>query len=300
MTQALRDIRLFVAAYEERSFTAAAEREHATQSGVSQHIRKLEQRFGVDLFFRERGRVAPTPAGDAYYLRCVDMLRLDEVANAEVARFGKGLKGEVTIGLMPTMTRCALAPALDRFGTQHPNVNVRVLEGYSALLTQQVRTGDLDFAIVPTAAGMAGLRSRQFLRTPEVLVSSATRGLKPAATVRLRDLGPLKLLLPGAMNTRNQTLKDYFSANEVAIERIMELDSMMGTLDYVGRSDWVTVLPKVMTARDLGPGLRANLIVGPSLSLDLVLVEPARRPMSPAAGAIFALLEEETAALNAL
>ena len=31
----LRDISIFVAAYEERSFTAAAERENATQSGVS-------------------------------------------------------------------------------------------------------------------------------------------------------------------------------------------------------------------------------------------------------------------------
>jgi DNA-binding transcriptional LysR family regulator len=42
MSGSLRDIRLFIAAYEERSFTAAATRENATQSGVSQHIRKLE------------------------------------------------------------------------------------------------------------------------------------------------------------------------------------------------------------------------------------------------------------------
>ena len=43
MSGSLRDIRLFIAAYEERSFTAAAIRENATQSGVSQHIRKLEE-----------------------------------------------------------------------------------------------------------------------------------------------------------------------------------------------------------------------------------------------------------------
>jgi hypothetical protein len=35
----------FVAAYEERSFTAAAVREDATQLGVSQHIRKLKKAF---------------------------------------------------------------------------------------------------------------------------------------------------------------------------------------------------------------------------------------------------------------
>ena len=298
MTQTLRDVRLFVAAYEERSFTAAAEREHATQSGVSQHIRKLELRLGVDLFFRESGRVTPTPAADTYYLRCVEILRLDEVAIAEVARFGRGLNGEVTIGLMPTLTRCALAPALDRFGGLHPNVNVRVVEGYSGPLTQQVRTGELDFAIVPAAPGTAGLRSRHFIRTPEVLVCAAARGLTAGEPVRLRDLGPLKVLIPEAMNTRNHTLRSYFSANAVDIERLMELDSMMGTLDYVAKSDWLTVLPQVMMARDVAAGLTVSPIVDPALSLDLDVVEPARRPMSPAAEAIFALLEEETGRLN--
>ena len=57
MSESLRDIRIFVAAYEERSFTAAAIREHATQSGVSQHIRKLEEGFRVKLFSRDRKSV---------------------------------------------------------------------------------------------------------------------------------------------------------------------------------------------------------------------------------------------------
>jgi DNA-binding transcriptional LysR family regulator len=67
MPDSLRSIEVFVATYEERSFTAAAKREHATQSGVSQHVRKLEDRLGVKLFSRDRGQVAPTPVGDTYY-----------------------------------------------------------------------------------------------------------------------------------------------------------------------------------------------------------------------------------------
>jgi DNA-binding transcriptional LysR family regulator len=47
MFESLRSIQVFVATYEERSFTAAAKREHATQSGVSQHVRKLEERLGA-------------------------------------------------------------------------------------------------------------------------------------------------------------------------------------------------------------------------------------------------------------
>jgi hypothetical protein len=56
VTESLRDIRIFVAAYEERSFTVAAVREHATQSGVSQHIRKLEEGFELSFSAAPRDR----------------------------------------------------------------------------------------------------------------------------------------------------------------------------------------------------------------------------------------------------
>ena len=70
----LTNIRIFVPAYEERSFTAAAVREHATQSGVSQHVRKLEEVCGVKMFSRNKGQVVPTPAADAYYGRRIQVL----------------------------------------------------------------------------------------------------------------------------------------------------------------------------------------------------------------------------------
>src|SRR5262245_44419563 len=173
MSESLRDFHLFVAVYEEHSFTAAATREHATQSGVSQHVRKLEDSLGVRLFSRDKGQVVPTPAGDSLYQRSIEMLRLHEQAKRAVQGYGQGAEGQLVIGLMPTMTRCALAPVLDSFLRTNPNVRVKVVEGYSGTLTQQIRAGELDFAIVPAFAGAPGLTSRLFLRTPEVLVANA-------------------------------------------------------------------------------------------------------------------------------
>src|SRR2546423_2470553 len=98
-----RDLRLFVAAYEERSFTAAARRENATQSGVSQHMRKLEDGLRVKLFVRDKGRVVPTPAGDSYYRHCIDLLHTHAKAITVVRRHGTGLEGNIVVGLMPTM-----------------------------------------------------------------------------------------------------------------------------------------------------------------------------------------------------
>jgi len=299
MSRSVRDIRLFIAAYEERSFTAAAARENATQSGVSQHIRKLEETFGVHLFSREKGRVVPTPAGDSYYRRCLDVLRAHEAADRSVRTYATGLDGDIVIGLMPTMTRCALAPVLARFTECHPNMVVRIVEGYSAVLTQQAQAGELDFAVVPAFSGGAGLKSRLFLRTPEVLVASARSDLPHLAPVRLAELGPLKLVVPGKANTRRRLLETYFASNGVAIERLLELDAMLGTLDFVGRTDWVTVLPGIMMAEEAERRLfTVNPIVDPTFSLDLVLIEPSRRSLSAGAAAFLDMLQDEAVQLN--
>jgi LysR family transcriptional regulator, nitrogen assimilation regulatory protein len=295
MSESLRDFHLFVAVYEERSFTAAAAREHATQSGVSQHVRKLEDSLGVGLFVRNKGRVVATPAGDSYYRHCIELLNGHAKATAAVRRHGAGLQGDIVIGLMPTMTRCALAPVLARFIDAHPNVVVRVVEGYSASLTEQVLAGQLEFAVVPAFSGVAGLKSRLFLRTLELLVSSRRSPLAHLAPVRLCDLGPLKLVVPSQANTRRRLIETYLASNGVRLERLLELDAMLGTLDFVARTDWVTILPALMMASEMRARLfTVNPIVSPPFSLDLVLIEPSRRAMSPAAQAILQLLEHES------
>ncbi len=299
VTESLKDVRLFVAAYEEGSFTAAARREHATQSGVSQHIRKLEDHFRVRLFERVGTRIVATPAAQTYYTRCLEVLRAHQAAQASVARFVGGLSGEISVGLMPTMTRLALAPALARYSASHPNVTVRVLEAYSGVLTEQVLAGVHDFAVVPAVAGVRGVKMQSLIRTPEVLVSAPGR-FEHMRAVRLADLGPLKVVLPGPSNTRRQTLESYFARVGAAVERMMELDAMMGTLDLVRRTDWVTVLPGLMMSAEVERrSVTVNPLAEPTLSLDLALIEPARRVMSEAATAFLEVLGQETHSVNA-
>jgi DNA-binding transcriptional LysR family regulator len=119
------------------------------------------------------------------------------------------------------------------------------------------------------------------------------------APVRLAELGPLNLVLPGPANTRRQTLLTYFASNGVEVARTIELDAMMGTLDTVAGSDWVTVLPGVMMAAEVErPNFTVNPIASPPLDLDLVVIEPSRQTMKPAAAAFFGVLEAETRRLN--
>ena len=146
---ALRQVRAVIAVCEEGSFTRAAERENATQSGISQHVAAVERALKVKLFERTRTGVTPTPAGLRYYRRCVEAVGMLDTAGEEARTPASFLTGDLRIGLMPTFTRAVLGPTLDDFVAAHPDVRLHIVEGYSGLLTDMVLADELDFAVVP-------------------------------------------------------------------------------------------------------------------------------------------------------
>src|SRR6201996_7060156 len=119
---ALRQLQAIIAVCEEGSFTRAAMRENATQSGISQHVAAAERALGVKLFERSPTGVTPTPAGQRYYKLCLEAVGQIAKANAEVRAFAARVTGDLRIGLIPTLTRAVLTPALQEFVGRYPDV----------------------------------------------------------------------------------------------------------------------------------------------------------------------------------
>lgn len=280
----LRQIQAVIAVCEEGSFTRAAEREHATQSGISQHVSAVEKALGVTLFERSATGVRPTPAGLRYYRRCVDAVGMLENAEQDIRSLAGLVTGDLRIGLMPTFTRAALAPTLDYFVPTYPDVRLHIFEGYSGVLTEKVLADELDFAIVPAFEGRIGLKSRLLLRDREVLISGPKSQMTPLAPVRLADCPPLKIVVPGPENVRRRNLEIYFQTHGVAVERMIEMDAMIGTLEFVARTDWVTMLPGLICVNDIPKrDLIVNPVIDPPLYAEFIVITPARRTLSTAA-----------------
>jgi LysR family nitrogen assimilation transcriptional regulator len=294
----LRQIQAVIAVCEEGSFTRAAEREHATQSGISQHVSAVERALGVALFDRSATGVRPTPAGLRYYKRCVDAVGMLETAHEDIRGRAGLVTGDLRIGLMPTFTRAALAPTLEHFVPAYPDVRLHIFEGYSGVLTDKVLADELDFAIVPAFEGRVGLKSRLMIRDREVLISGPKSGFTPLGPMRLADCPPLKIAVPGPDNIRRRNLEIYFQTHGVVIERMIEMDAMIGTLEFVGRSDWVTMLPGLICVNDLS---RHELIINPidpPLFAEFILITPARRTLSTAARLFLERFEAELATIE--
>src|SRR5215203_4220627 len=296
---ALRQIRAIIAVCEEGSFTRAATRENATQSGISQHVAAAEYALGVKLFERSAAGVKPTPAGQRYYKRCIEAVGQLDSANEEVRGFASRVTGDLRIGLIPTLTRAALAPTLEQFVPRHPDVRLHIVEGYSGSLTEMVLNDELDFAVVPTFEGRVGLKSRLIVRDREMLLSSPRRGFTPLEPVRLKDCGPLKIILPGRANVRRRNIEIYFQTHGVEIADMIEMDAMISTLQFVLRSDWVAILSGLICISDIGRAERViSPIYDPPLIAEFVVISPARRTLSTQAQLFLEAFEAEIARIQ--
>ncbi|MEN0107701.1 MAG: LysR family transcriptional regulator [Pseudomonas sp.] len=302
MLPKLMHIRMFVAVYEEGSFTVAASREGLGQSGVSAHVRQLETQLGVRLFSRDHA-IVPTPAGHAYYQQCVQLLRLHESASNAVGHRAEPATGTLRIGMIPTMTRSVFSRALRLFEMAYPQVSVQLTEGTGAVLATAVRRGMLDFAITQRmsyeAGGASGLGISVFTRTPAFLVSSPSSGLPHCEPIRLNKIDDLRLVLPVG---RRPLLEQYLIDHKVKVlERLNWFESMLGAMDLVRSSHWTAIISGLFIADDLRRRrFTLNPLADPILWDEMLLVEPARKPLTLLAQNFIELLRQATEEVNAI
>ncbi|MBU2991705.1 LysR family transcriptional regulator [Octadecabacter sp. 1_MG-2023] len=292
----LQQLQYFVAVYEQGSFSAAAEKVNATQSGLSMHVSQMEKRHNVVLFHRSSSGVSPTEEGRAFYLEAVKVLAAASRAEDRLKGLSKSVVGHVHVGLMPTFTRAVLTEALLRFDREYPEVRLSISEGYASTLAGEVVEGRLDFAVVPASFAInEALVSKSMGQDRECLVCAADRDIPMTKNgVTLKDMSPLRLVLPGTGNARRTLIENYMALNEVEVSSILELDTMHGTLNLVASSDWVTILPGIMCLPDLdGSRRKVAMLVDPPLTVDYMRIETRKRPLSAVAQIFADILQEE-------
>ncbi|WP_323764820.1 LysR family transcriptional regulator [Marinovum sp.] len=292
----LQQLRYFAAVYEVGSFSAAAEKVNATQSGLSMHVSQIEKRYDVKLFERSSSGVTPTELGRAFYLEAVKVLASAQHAEDRLQSLSKTVVGHIHVGLMPTFTRAVLTAVLLRMGQEFPEVRVSISEAYSGALADEVAEGRLDFAAVPASFELnEALVSRPMGDDRECLVYARDRVLPVRHSgIHLREVSPLKLVLPGPGNARRHRIETYLAVNNIVVSDQLELDTMHGTLDLVAKSDWLSILPGILCLPDLdGSRRRVVPLDDPPLTVTYMMIRTKKRPLSLAAESFFNILQEE-------
>lgn len=185
----MRQLFVFVAVAETGTIRAAAERLHVSQSAVSLALTELERGLRTQLCVRRRAHgVQLTPTGERVLVRARGLLEQAGDLAAAAAGAEGVLTGPLAIGCYSSLGPTMLPRLLYEFNQQHPRVSVDFVEDNQDRLEGQVRSGELDLAIVYDLDLSPELRrTRMDTRQPAILLPAG----HPHADTPALDLAAL-------------------------------------------------------------------------------------------------------------
>lgn len=148
----LNHLRIFECVYRTRSMTVAAEELHLTQSGVSQHIKTLEESLGLKLFDRVNQKLIPTDDGKSLFDKCEPVILGLEHALQELKGETDELSGVVSIGMPMEFGHNMIMPRIAEISKKYPHIRFRIRFGYAEEMNNLIMNGEVDFAFVDAFA----------------------------------------------------------------------------------------------------------------------------------------------------
>ena len=140
------ELRAFHAVAQSGGFVRASELISRSQSTLTAQVLSLEQRYGVELFFRGRGRTARlTPLGEKLYETTIQLFSLERDAEALVLSAGQNKGGTLRVGaISPRWATGIMTQMMKRY----PGLEVNLTLDNSKTLLDMVLSYQIDLAYV--------------------------------------------------------------------------------------------------------------------------------------------------------
>ncbi|MDE1150037.1 MAG: LysR family transcriptional regulator [Azospirillaceae bacterium] len=179
------------------SGSAAARQIGISQPAVSRLITRLQNDVGFDLFYRERGRLVPTP--EALILSNeveTALARLDQVASL-ARNIGQLDIGELRIVGPPSLVEGSLSAIIAGFLGKHPNLKISIHPQDAETTREMVATKEAECGFAKLPIDHPGLRAEVVVTSESVCVLPPDHPLAAREVITPPDLRGVPLVLLG-------------------------------------------------------------------------------------------------------
>ncbi len=253
----MRQLGYFVALAEEHHFGQAAERCFVSQSTLSAGIRDLEKTLGQPLFERSKRHVSILPLGREMLTSARNVLRTAEDMMALAMAGSAPLSGLLRLGAIPTIGPFFLPRVLPAVRETYPSLTLFVHEGHTAALVEQLRTGDLDCALIALPWEIEGLMTLDISRDPLWLAVPEAHALAKRRRVRAEEIvGEDMLFLEDGNCLRDHAL----ALCTRGMPGQFQATSIFTLAELVANGLGVTVLPEIVIDSEIMPRTGIKLI----------------------------------------
>lgn len=245
----LTELRYIVAVARERHFGRAAETCFVSQPTLSVAVKKLEEELGVQLFERGPAEVTVTPAGGRVVEQAQRALEEAEKIRNIAKSTGDPLEGTLKLGIIFTIAPYLLPQLIPVLRRRAPKMPLILEENYTATLSERLKRGDIDAAIVALPFSEPGITVTPLYDEAFVVALAKTHAWAARKSIAAAELAHENLLLLGSGHCfRDQVLNacpalNRSSATPGSLQKTVEGSSLETIRLMVASGMGMTVLP---------------------------------------------------------
>ena len=284
----IKKLKAFAVVAEFGSFSRAAAVVGVVQPMLSRQVRSLEEELGVQLVHRNGRGIVLTEAGNLLNEYAKGILATLARAQSEVGAMRASPRGNVVIGMPPSMGSVLTVPLIQKFRSEHPSINMRVIEGFSGYLLEWLLTGKIDVAVLYNAPRTKNLLSEPLLEEELFLIGAANDpSALPPGPIQAKRLAELPLILPSRPHGLRLLVDQMLGGAGICANVELEVDALPATIKLAEKRVGYTIHSYSLAHDLIEEGrIQCWAIVEPRLARKLILVTSSQRPTTTATRAL--------------
>jgi LysR family nitrogen assimilation transcriptional regulator len=285
-----RHLYYFVRIVEAGSFSQAARTIHVAQPALSQQIAELEASLGVPLLQRSARGVKPTASGQKLYDEASSILRRYENLPGLVRSSSGTVEGQVSLGMPASLSTTLVGPFIEACRTAHPKITLKFIDGDSEFLREEVEKGRLDLALAYEDEFFPVVLRQPLFRQNHYLISSKRSAHPTSATISLKEVAKIPLVLPGWLNARRVVIDRTFAEAGLSLNLAAEAVTVSSELSAVRSGAGSTIFNLGDMSGFSLDDFAAPVLIEPTFYLTCCLIWSNEVPLTFAAEHIKGLL----------
>ncbi|MCW3149251.1 LysR family transcriptional regulator [Stutzerimonas stutzeri] len=296
----LRQLQVFGAVCESRSYSRAAEEMALTQPAVSLQIRQLEELVGQPLFEYVGKKLYLTEAAEALRRASGDIFaRLDSL-DMQLSDLQGSLQGQLNLAV-ESSAKYFVPHLFAAFRRQHPEVSLQLSVVNRAQVIKRLSDNRDDLVIMSLMPSEIALEFLPFLNNPIIAVAPPEHPLCRASRLSLQDLAAYPLLVREPGSGTRKACEEYFQQKRAHFAQTVQIASLDALREAVIAGLGVALLPRHAVTLELAHGLLRELPVDELPLYRSWCIAYARgKRLSPVAQAFFAFIRDQRAQVSAL
>lgn len=286
----IRHLQVFRALLESGSITRAAELLNLTRPAVSIALSRLEAEVGFRLFHRSKGFFAPTAEALLLHEEAERSLLSIERVQARVREIRSGTTGTLSIASNGACAINLLPWVIADFQQTHPGVRIDLKVRSSRKIAAWVAGRQVDIGLIDAPAPVADVDAT-IVRTPCVCIMREDDPLCGTDIVTPGRLAGRSVISITGDHAIDRRLDGLCAERGIAIQRRVSSSYFAIARNMVRAGCGVALVDLVNGTARLGDGVTARPFE-PLINFDLALILPSGKPLSNAANAFLAALQE--------